>query len=154
MLDAPMSREPPTTPWTTGTPEARFLTCTVSPSLAKNPRAWATATSALAKLVTLVGSPRLMVVVAPLVPPAAVLDPLLHEARSAEVTVRAARQASQDKRRMKSHLIRVFGIPTVSLRRRFAPPDEAAFHPLQERSENHPEQGEDHDGHEHACGLK
>src|SRR5215471_291886 len=107
MLDAPMSREPPTTPWTTGTPEARFLTCTVSPSLAKNPWAWATATSALAKLVTLVGSPRLMVVVAPLVPPAGVLDPLLHEAMSAEVTVTAARPGNKDKRRIKLHPIHI-----------------------------------------------
>src|SRR5215467_9284261 len=110
MLYAPMSREPPTTPWTTGTPEARFLTCTVSPSAAKNPRAWATATSALAKLVTLVGSPRLMVVVAPPAPVAGALDPLLHEETSAAATVMAARPASKDKRRMKLHLILIPGV--------------------------------------------
>jgi len=108
----------------------------------------------LAKLVTLVGSPRLMVVVEPLAPPAGVLDPLLHEATSAEVTVTAARPANKDKRRMKLHLIHIHEYSSGCLRWRFAPPDEAAFRPFQERGENHPEQGEDYDGHEHTCGLE
>ena len=98
-LVAPMSSDPPTTPCTTGTPEARFFTFTVRCSARKYPSAWATATSALAKLVTLVGSPRLMTVLAGAVLAAGVLlHPPAAASSAAKKTVLSP--AAVDKRRM------------------------------------------------------